>query len=93
MCPITSGSLSAIQLSQQGRYVIVVRPNQTVEFRPVEVGDSLTQEMQVKKGLQAGELVVTSGQLRLQPGARVEVKEARDEKRITSANETEIRSQ
>lgn len=65
----------AVQLSQQGRYVVVVKSDQTVDFRPVEVGDSLAQEVVVKKGLQAGERVVSSGQLRLQPGATVEVRD------------------
>jgi multidrug efflux system membrane fusion protein len=64
----------AIQFSQQGRYVIVVQPDQTVSFEPVEVGDALGKEVVVKKGLQAGQRLVTSGQLRLQPHSRVEVK-------------------
>jgi multidrug efflux system membrane fusion protein len=64
----------AIQFSQQGRYLVVVKPDQTVEFRPVEIGDSLSGEAVVKKGVQPGELVVTSGQLRLQPGSKVQVK-------------------
>ncbi len=66
----------AVQFSQQGRYVAVVKPDQTVEFRSVEVGDYMAQEMVVRKGLQARESVVTSGQLRLQPGAKVEIKNA-----------------
>jgi multidrug efflux system membrane fusion protein len=66
----------AIQFSQQGRYVIIVKPDQTVEFRPVEIGDSLAQEMVIKKGVQPGEQIVTSGQLRLQPGAKVDVRNA-----------------
>ncbi len=64
----------AVQYSQQGRYVALVKPDQTVEFRPVELGESLAQEMVVRKGLRPGEQVVTSGQLRLQPGARVQIK-------------------
>src|SRR6185503_8981331 len=64
----------SIQFSQQGRYVIVVKPDHTVEFRPVEIGESLAQEAVVRKGLQPRELIVTSGQLRLQPGAKVEIK-------------------
>jgi multidrug efflux system membrane fusion protein len=64
----------AVQFSQQGRYVALVKPDQTVEFRPVELGESLSQEMVVKKGLKPGDQVVTSGQLRLQPGAKVNPK-------------------
>jgi multidrug efflux system membrane fusion protein len=64
----------AVQFSQDGRYVAVVKSDQTVDFRPVEIGDSLAQQIVIRKGLQAGEQVVTSGQLRLQPGAKVQVK-------------------
>jgi multidrug efflux system membrane fusion protein len=64
----------AIQFSQQGRYIIVIKPDNTVEFRPVELGDSLAGEVVVKKGLSGGEQVVTSGQLRLQNGSPVQIK-------------------
>ncbi len=66
----------AVQLGQQGRYVILVQPDQTVEFRPVEVGETVPPIVVVKKGLQAGEPVVTSGQIRLIPGSKVEIKNA-----------------
>ena len=64
----------AVQTGQQGQYVFVVKPDLTVESRPVIVGSQLDQEALVDSGLQAGEMVVTEGQLRLAPGARVEIK-------------------
>jgi multidrug efflux system membrane fusion protein len=64
----------AIQTGQQGQFVFVVKPDLTAETRPVVVGRSLAGEVVVKQGVQAGEIVVTDGQLRLVPGAKVEVK-------------------
>jgi len=39
----------------------------------VKVGPRVDQEMVIEEGLQAGETVVTEGQLRLQPGSTVQV--------------------
>ena len=64
----------AIQAGQQGPFLFVVKADQTVESRPVVVGTRLGAETIVEQGLRAGELVVTDGQLRLVPGARVEIK-------------------
>lgn len=64
----------AIQTGQQGQYVFVVKQDLTVESRPVVVGRSVNSETVVQKGLLADEKVVTDGQLRLYPGAKVEIK-------------------
>jgi multidrug efflux system membrane fusion protein len=64
----------AIQPGQQGSFVFVVKPDLTVESRPVEVGRRLERETVVEKGLAAGEQVVTEGQLRLAPGTKVDIK-------------------
>lgn len=64
----------AIQTGQKGQYIFVVRSDNTVESRPVETGESAGGETVIEKGIQAGERVVTDGQLRLVPGARVEIK-------------------
>jgi len=64
----------ALQTGQQGQFVWVVKPDLTAEVRPVEVDRSLSNEVVVKKGLNLGERVVLEGQLRLTPGARVEIK-------------------
>jgi multidrug efflux system membrane fusion protein len=65
----------AIQTGQQGQYLFVVRPDLTVEARPVAAGQALGGETIVEKGVEAGEQVVTDGHLRLVPGARVEAKQ------------------
>jgi len=64
----------AIQTGQEGQYVFVVKPDLTVELRPVVVNRTLSNESIVEKGLQDGEKVVTDGQLQLVPGAKIEVK-------------------
>lgn len=64
----------AVQTGQEGQYVFVVTPDRTVQSRPVLVGLSFEGLTVVTKGLQPGETVVTDGQLRLVPGAKVEIK-------------------
>jgi len=64
----------AIQTSQEGQIVFVVKPDLTVEIRPVEVGRPIDGDVIITKGLTPGERVVTEGQLRLVPGAKVEIK-------------------
>lgn len=64
----------AIQTGQKGQYVFVVKDDLTVESRPVVINRTLNGESVVEKGLQSGESVVTDGQLRLIPGAKVEIK-------------------
>jgi membrane fusion protein, multidrug efflux system len=67
----------AVQAGQQGPFVFVVKPDLTVESRRVKVGRRLPRELVIDEGLTAGERVVTDGQLRLVPGARVEIKPPR----------------
>ena len=64
---------SAVQTSQNGPYVYVVRANRTVDMRPVNVARTAGAESVIASGLQPGETVVTDGQLRLTPGARVTI--------------------
>jgi len=64
----------AVQTGQQGLYVFVVKSDLTVESRPVVTGRNLDGEVVIEKGLSSGEQVVTDGQLRLVPGAKVEIK-------------------
>jgi multidrug efflux system membrane fusion protein len=64
----------AIQPGQQGPYVFVVKPDQTVESRLITPGARLGAETIVEKGLKPAERVVTDGQLRLVPGARIEAR-------------------
>jgi multidrug efflux system membrane fusion protein len=67
----------AVQAGQQGPFVFVVKPDMTVESRRVKVGRRLPSELVIDEGLTPGERVVIDGQLRLVPGARVEIKPQR----------------
>jgi multidrug efflux system membrane fusion protein len=64
---------SAVQTGQNGQYVFVVKAGNAVEMRPVVAGMSVEGETVINKGVAQGETVVTDGQLRLAPGATVEV--------------------
>ena len=64
----------AVQTGQQGTYVFVVKPDQTVDLRNVVVERTSGEQSVIKSGLAPGETVVTDGQLRLNPGTRVSVK-------------------
>jgi multidrug efflux system membrane fusion protein len=64
----------ALQTGQSGVYVFVIKSDLSVESRPVVVARSLDGETVIEKGLQPGEKVVTDGQLRLVPGAKVNIK-------------------
>jgi membrane fusion protein, multidrug efflux system len=64
---------SALQRGPKGYYAYVVKPDSTVETRSLKVGQISDGVAIVKKGMAAGDKVVTAGQYRLQPGARVEV--------------------
>jgi len=64
----------AVQTGQEGQYVFVVKQDLTVESRPVVAGRTVNSETVIQKGLKADEKVVTDGQLRLYPGAKVEIK-------------------
>jgi len=70
----------AVQTGQQGTYVFVVKPDQTVDLRPVTVERSSGDLSVIKTGVTPGETVVTDGQLRLNPGTRVSIKNAASDK-------------
>jgi multidrug efflux system membrane fusion protein len=61
----------ALQTSQQGQYIYVVKPDKTVEVRPVTIDRQQGDETVIADGLKGGEEIVTQGQLRLTPGAHV----------------------
>ena len=57
-------------------YVFVVKPDATVENRRITVARTQGNDTVVASGLQPGEKVVTDGQARLVPGAKVEIRGA-----------------
>lgn len=64
----------AVQRGPDGLYVWVVKPDNTVEQRPIE-GQTVNDDTAIaSKGLAVGERVVVEGQLRLDEGTRVDVR-------------------
>ena len=65
---------AAVQQGPEGSLVFVVKPDDTVEARSVVVALRQGGMAVIERGLRDGETVVTDGQLRLSPGARVQIK-------------------
>ncbi|NUN65455.1 efflux RND transporter periplasmic adaptor subunit [Pseudanabaena biceps] len=65
----------ALQTGQKGQFVYVVKSDNTVEIRPVKVGNNIGNEVAIAQGLEVGEKVVIDGQFALSPNAQVEIKE------------------
>jgi multidrug efflux system membrane fusion protein len=63
----------AVQSGQQGQYVFIMKPDKTVDLRSVRIDRTVVGQAVITQGVQAGEAVVTDGQLRLFPGAAVKV--------------------
>jgi len=76
----------AVQTGPNGEFIYVVKPDQTVEARPVTIGIEYDGETEIKKGISAGETVVTDGQLRLAPGVKVNIKPAEATETNSTAN-------
>jgi membrane fusion protein, multidrug efflux system len=66
----------ALQTSQRGQYVYVVKSDNGVEMRPVAVTQQVDQQAIIEHGVSAGETVVTDGQLKLTPKSKVEIKQS-----------------
>jgi multidrug efflux system membrane fusion protein len=62
----------AVQISQNGPYVFVVKPDNTIDLRPVKPGQRQDGDMRVvHDGVQNGETIVVTGQIALAPGVKV----------------------
>ena len=64
----------AVQIGQDKSFVYVVKADGTAEMRTVKTGTAMDTMTVIEEGLQPGEQVVTDGQLRIVPGAKVQVK-------------------
>ena len=64
----------AVTTGQAGTFVYVLNPDSTVSSRPVTVSRTVDELAVLSGGLKPGETVVTDGQFRLSPGARVLVR-------------------
>ena len=65
----------AVQISQSGPFVFVIKPDNTVDLRSVKPGQRQDGNLTVvENGVEPGETVVVTGQLALAPGAKVDPK-------------------
>lgn len=71
----------AVVEAEGGNYVYVVDSAGKAITRPVVVGRSMGDDVVITDGLAAGETVVTDGQLRLVPGAQVQIRNIQDQQR------------
>ena len=70
--------VSAPQMSANGSYVYVVKPDSTAEQRAVSLGQRQGDLIVVEKGVSAGEKIVTNGQLGVTPGGKVLIEQPRE---------------
>jgi RND family efflux transporter MFP subunit len=66
----------AVLEEQGGSYVLVVKPDDEVEYRTVQAGAAHGGLRRIVKGLAAGERVIVDGVQKAQPGRKVVAKEA-----------------
>ena len=64
----------AVQSGQKGNYVFVIKPDFTVEPRPIALDRTIDNDAVIREGLKGGEKLVVDGQSRLVPGSKVEIK-------------------
>jgi multidrug efflux system membrane fusion protein len=77
---------AALQAGQQGQYVFVIKPDLTVESRPVVITRTFNDLAVVDNGVTPGENVVTDGQLQLIPGTKVEIKNTNESTKSQAPN-------
>ncbi len=68
----------AVQRGPQGTYVYVVKPDDTVDLRPVKVHQIRDGVALIDDGIAADDRVVTDGHYKLRPGIRVDAKSQDD---------------
>ncbi|OJV09200.1 MAG: hypothetical protein BGO12_15115 [Verrucomicrobia bacterium 61-8] len=78
---------TAVMEGQQGSQVFVVMGD-TVALRKVKVERTVGNLSIIRKGLEPGERVVTVGQLRLNPGAKVEIKKQQKAEDVPTIDKT-----
>lgn len=83
----------AVQISQRGPFIFVLKPDNTVDLRPVKPGQRQDVDLTVvESGVQPGETVVVTGQLALAPGSKVDPKPYSPSQTATEANAAAAKS-
>lgn len=77
---------TAPQMSAQGSFVYVIKPDSTAEQRAVTLGQRQGDLIVVVTGVQPGERVVTTGQLGVTPGGKVRIEQPPDSNSPTAQN-------
>jgi len=62
-----------VQVDQTGAFVLTVDKDSKVQVRRVELGPGRGAQIVVRKGLTAGELVISEGIQKVRPGQQVEI--------------------
>jgi len=64
----------AVHVGQNGPFIYVYQPETgTVDYRLVTKGEKIDRFIVIEKGINAGEKVVTAGQINLRPGSKVSI--------------------
>ena len=61
----------AVGTDQDKKFVLVLKPDNTVEYRPIQLGRLVDGYRVVTGGLKAGEAIVVNGLQRVRPGMKV----------------------
>lgn len=67
--------VEAQSIGQKGLYVFVIKQDNTAEYRLIKTGEQIDNAIQILEGVKAGERVVVKGQLDVEPGKKVTIKE------------------
>lgn len=75
--------ITAVLTSAQGNSVVAIRGDHPLsegqaEYVPIQLGRRIGNQVVIKQGLQAGDVIVTNGQNRIQPGASLKVVQPQD---------------
>lgn len=65
----------ALQVGENSNYVFLVKEDHTVEVKDVTILEKYDDYLMIDQGVKAGDIVVTSGQLNLKPGMKIQIKE------------------
>jgi len=71
---VTVVPAAAVQTGQQGTFVFVAKEDGSAEMRPVKAGITFENVTVINEGISPGETVVVDGQMRLSPGAKLDIK-------------------
>jgi membrane fusion protein, multidrug efflux system len=83
----------AVQISQSGPFVFVVKQDNTVDLRPVKPGQRQDGDLTViESGVEPDETVVVTGQLALAPGAKIDPKPYTPQQTAGEGNNTAVKS-